>query len=231
VTQNSRHDPSGDDLLGRLFAPTAGPVRPVPFPRAKQLKRQVLYNYAWAREAIAAQSNGDVELVDPSTLSATQYGITKPGVAYYLTRQYARTGATYADQDKLANRFPLIYIKDGGESLIIAGHHRSTAALLRNEPLLAIVVREPWAGSRPSARLVTPTMVLGIPNEDDEVGAHTVTDLANARLLIDEGQRVAVPDANLARRSWPSRTEDGPADQPTAASAKPPFRVAGSVET
>jgi hypothetical protein len=27
-----------------------------------------------------------------------------------------------------------------------------------------------------------------------------VTDLANARLLIDEGQRVAVPDANLARQ-------------------------------
>ena len=188
------------ELLETLFPPTAGPVTPAPFPQAKQKKREVLYDKTWVRQAIAAQSNGDVELVDPSKLSATQYGVTRPGVAYYLTDTYWLTGETYADMEKLSNRFPLIYIKETGESLILAGHHRSTAALLKSEPLLAIVVRVPWSGSRPSARLVTPSLVVGAVAEDDNVTAEAVADVDGAVSLIRAGRRAGVPTAELARQ-------------------------------
>jgi len=188
------------ELLETLFPPTAGPVTPAPFPQAKQKKREVLYDKTWVREAIAAQSNGDVELVDPSKLSATQYGVTRPGVAYYLTDTYWLTGETYADMEKLSNRFPLIYIKETGESLILAGHHRSTAALLKSEPLLAIVVRVPWSGSRSSARLVTPSLVVGSPAVTDTVGAEPVTDPDRAIELIRQRKRVSVPTGDVARQ-------------------------------
>lgn len=182
----------------RLFPPDASPVVPAPFHAAKRLKGQQLHRDDWVREAVVAQSNGDLEYVAPAELSATQPGVTRPGVAYYLTDRFALTGDTYADQEKLSNRFPLVYVRESGEALILAGHHRSTAALLKQEHVLAIVIREPWNGTRASARLVTPRLVVGDVPVADHVPAVPTDDVAAAVRIIGGGQRVAVPTSSIA---------------------------------
>ena len=76
--------------------------------------------------------------------------------------------------------------------MILAGHHRSTAALLKSEPVLAIVVREPWGGSKESAKLVTPRLVVGKPARTDAVPARSVESVDAAVSSIRSGERVAV---------------------------------------
>ena len=66
--------------------------------------------------------------------------------------------------------------------------------------MLAIVVRVPWSGSRSSARLVTPSLVVGAVAEDDNVTAEAVADVDGAVSLIRAGRRAGVPTAELARQ-------------------------------
>jgi hypothetical protein len=85
---------------------------------------------------------------DPFMLKASQPAITRAGVSYYLTGQYHRTGRTFADRFDPANRIPLIYRRDATELIILAGHHRSAAALLTGTPLLALLVNGGWGRPR-----------------------------------------------------------------------------------
>lgn len=84
-----------------------------------------------------------LQSVDPRTLSATQGNITRAGVRYYLGQKYENSGMTFADNDRPTNRVPMVYRRSNGENLILTGHHRAAAALLKGEPLRAIVVEEP----------------------------------------------------------------------------------------
>ncbi len=188
-----------DTLLESLFPESSGPKTVVPFPSAMKTKKgPPLVNNDWVRDAVGARSLGDVELVDPSQLHATQSWVTKPGVLYYLGDNYELTGETYADKHLALNRFPVVYVRSDGEARLLSGHHRSTAALLRQEPVLAIVVREPWPGSRPSAKLLTPRLFLGSPSTADSVNVETERNAHDAVSAIRGGQRLAVPTAELA---------------------------------
>jgi hypothetical protein len=130
-----------------MFPPDAGPVRPVPFNRAPRSKKLMPHQSELVEEAIEL---GRTQLVDPRVLLATQTGVTRPGVRFYLGERFARTGDTYqADRDP-GNRLPLVYIRDGTDAMILAGHHRATAALI--QPLEAIVVAGPWGPSRSQRR-------------------------------------------------------------------------------
>jgi hypothetical protein len=83
--------------------------------------------------------------VDPRTLHSTQRGLTRGGVQHYMNDpSYEETGATYADAEKIGNRYPVIYSrKEAGDvtrNVLLSGHHRAAKALLRGEDLRAIVV-------------------------------------------------------------------------------------------
>ena len=127
-----------------LFPEDAGPVRPVPFPRAPRARERRPYEVEPVQSAIRY---GRTQLVDPRVLLATQTGITRPGVGFYLRDDYPTRGDTYQGDRDPGNRLPLVYIRDGCEALILAGHHRSTAALIRGAPLEAIVVEGGWGPS------------------------------------------------------------------------------------
>jgi len=132
-----------------VFPAWSGPVASIWWwPEPTRLKRKTAYQDGLVTHAVLRQSNSDLRWVDPRTLRPTQGGVTKGGVQYYLEDTYELTGETWMDKEKLNNRFPLIYIRDEEQSLILAGHHRSTASLLKGEMLLAIVVRGTWGDSR-----------------------------------------------------------------------------------
>lgn len=128
-----------------LLNDEAAPLVPVPFPRARRSKRRRSYAPELVASAIRSAST---TTVDPRKLSATQPWVTTPGVRFYLEEHYPTKGDTYqADLDP-GNRLPLVYVRDGEEALILAGHHRATVALVRGEPLEALVIDGPWGARR-----------------------------------------------------------------------------------
>jgi hypothetical protein len=126
----------------RLFG--TSPTTIAPWPQAS--KRKV--GGAFDRDTVLAalRNPGPTGFIDPRLLHSTQPGLSRDGVDYYLGDDYRLTGRTYADHDQAGNRVPLIYVRPGPfgrQALILAGHHRAAAALLRGEPLEALIVEGP----------------------------------------------------------------------------------------
>ena len=137
----------GGGDLGAVFGET--PVSPTPWGWASRRRSHADYDTVLVRQLLA----GPPVLVDvdPRGLRATQPSVTRPGVSYYLTPRYERTGRTYADYDRASNRFPVVYRREDGERLIISGHHRAAAALIQGKPLAARTVTGPWGPPRDAA--------------------------------------------------------------------------------
>ena len=150
---------SGD--LSRLFA--AGELGVTPWPRARRRKSDPPFDQALvaARVAGVVTWGDDLQAVDPRTLVCSQPGLVRSGVAHYLTDAWRLLGRTYADQSVRANQYPLVYAR-GDERIILAGHHRSAAALLAGTPVLARVVIAGAVAPTPSAVVVvTAALALG----------------------------------------------------------------------
>jgi hypothetical protein len=116
------------------------PMGTTPWPRAPRLKGEKLYDQARVNEAL--RKPPVLEKVDPRTLFAIQPGLVREHVEYYMGDTYSRTGRTAADQSDAANDFPLIYVNKREQHIILTGHHRAAAALIKGEDLDARVVRE-----------------------------------------------------------------------------------------
>ena len=80
--------------------------------------------------------------MDPRDLHATQPWVTQEGVSYYSGSKYRETGQTFKDMDQPTNRYPTVYTDRRGRNLLLGGHHRATAALLRGEQFRAIHIEE-----------------------------------------------------------------------------------------
>lgn len=132
---------------GALFHEESGPTTPAPFPRAGRSKRRHDYEKPAVKEAI---ESGVPQPVDPRKLSSTQPSVTRGGVEHYMGDEYKRTGETFADQSNPGNKFPVVYVRqtEPPEALLLSGHHRATAALLRGEQLDAIVTGGDWGERR-----------------------------------------------------------------------------------
>lgn len=138
-------NPALDRLHGKVSSDqffSGGELHVAPFPSAGGLKGRQPYDPQVVQAAIRENPPALVD-VDPRTLSATQTHVTKGGVQFYEGDTYNQTGETYADQHRESNRHPIIYTREnpltgGEENLILAGHHRATAALLAGRPLRAL---------------------------------------------------------------------------------------------
>jgi hypothetical protein len=117
-----------------------------PWPRAAGNKRRRGYDPQVVQEVLRRAPV--LHEVDPVTLHSTQPRITRAGVDYYLGGQYERTGTTFADMHDAGNRYPVVYERDDGKNLLLSGHHRGTAALLKGEPLRARLARGSWGPAR-----------------------------------------------------------------------------------
>jgi hypothetical protein len=132
--------------LSGLFPEGASPVRTAPWQGASRRKSNQDYDPDVARHLLHGPPT--LSEVDPRTLRATQPMIHRPGVEHYMGSEYGETGHTFADNDKIGNKFPLVYQREDGQNLILSGHHRAAAALAKGEPLRAIVGQGPWGPAR-----------------------------------------------------------------------------------
>lgn len=172
-----------------------------PWPRARRLKHRARFD----RETVVDLLSRPVELVevDPRTLVANQTWVLLQHARYYTTGRWERTDLTSADQHQEVNQFPVVMPNDGGQRVIVAGHHRATAALVEGRPLL---VR---TAARTARAAVSPLVFwdpqVVTPDERDQLDTLMsgttvdVPDLESARQLLvaagaDEAQAAAAVD-------------------------------------
>ncbi len=89
----------------------------------------------------------------------------------------ATNGPDPADQARPQNRYPLVWIDDGGRQLLLGGHHRSLAALIQGRPVRCRVRRAEASAATPvlPLLLVGATCVLAdLATEDAQVAAAAV---------------------------------------------------------
>lgn len=125
---------------GDINALTRGVSTPAPWPRIGRTKGQPVFDQA--RVTAALSSPRMLTETDPRFLHANQSSVTREGVQYYMGDEYQRTGRTFADRGDVGNRNPVIYRRNSGENIILSGHHRAAAALIRGEQLHALHVHE-----------------------------------------------------------------------------------------
>ncbi len=141
VIAHRGHDVYGSNNLDRLF-PEGSPITSTPWPMAPRTKtKPIPYSKELLGKALMDPGK-HMDEVDPRHLHAYQASITRAGVNYYMGDHYKNTGETFADGHHAANQVPVIYTRHTGESIILAGHHRAAAALLKGEKLQCMHVRE-----------------------------------------------------------------------------------------
>lgn len=118
------------------------PKTVAPWPRGPRTKTNPR-GYDKDRVTAELQTPPRLHAYDPRQLHATQNEVTREGVSHYLGRQFNVEGATFRDHDNPGNAYPVVYEKESGHRLLLSGHHRAMASLLRGEDLLARRVQGP----------------------------------------------------------------------------------------
>lgn len=134
------------DLRGKSLDDVfqGNPKIPIPLPSAPRRKDVKDYDEDAVGRAIRS---GVTSQVDPTNLHATQPWVTQEGVRHYLE---GREG-NFADGHLLGNKHPVVYHREADgqvTSILLGGHHRATAALMKGEKLEAYEVRGGWGGNR-----------------------------------------------------------------------------------
>jgi hypothetical protein len=149
--------PGASDAFGAgdIHALTSGmPKAPIPWEQATRLKNRGDYDKDLVRHAIQHPEQHFDE-VDPRDLHGTQPEITNAGLHYYM-HERGNSEETYADKGNIGNRHPVVYTRDpnplnprqGQQHVLLSGHHRAAAALLKGEPLRCVHVHGPWGDPR-----------------------------------------------------------------------------------
>lgn len=136
-----------------LFPEGSAPKTTIPFPAANRRKDRPGWDIDTVHAAL--REPRQTSHIDPRELHASQSSVTRPGVSHYMSGEYERSGRTYADQGDPGNARPIVYSRprhpEGPESdrehVLLSGHHRATAALLKGEQLEHIAVNGPWGPS------------------------------------------------------------------------------------
>ncbi|MFM8267796.1 MAG: hypothetical protein ACKOA2_07230 [Ilumatobacteraceae bacterium] len=119
--------------LDAVFGPDAL-TTPCPWPRARRGRGALFSTHSCTNETLLGLAVLDE--VDPRTVQATQPSVLRHHAAYYLTGRWEMTGITSADNGQPTNRFPLVADDLRGGLVLLSGHHRALAALVRGTPLL-----------------------------------------------------------------------------------------------
>lgn len=131
----------GSNDRDTLF-PDGAPKTSAPWPAMGRRKDVKDYDHEAVREML--KNPPELTPVDPRTLHATQPSITRHGVGHYLSG----AEGTFADHGNPGNEHPVVYHREDGQSLLLSGHHRAAAAMLKGEPLMARQIHGPWGGPR-----------------------------------------------------------------------------------
>ena len=181
-TSNPRAAWWGCGDLDRCFKGAAKTI--VPWPSAGRRKGEPRTPVATVEHLLTAPPR--LHEVDPRTLYASQPWVLRTHAGYYLTGEWELTGRTSADMHSSANRYPT-FAERRGQLVIITGHHRSLAALIRGQPVLARIV-----ATDPQPVSITPHLAL--TDDADDTGKDI--DLLTERILA--GQRITVANVQVA---------------------------------
>lgn len=116
----------------------------VPFPSAGRSKKLKDYDQTAVDAAI---DKGETAPVDPRVLHAMQPSVTRAGVEHYMENP----DVLYADKHQAGNQHPVVYRRVANDKvthLLLSGHHRATAALLKGTDLNAVIAEGGWGPSR-----------------------------------------------------------------------------------
>lgn len=143
----------GSNDLNTMFPENAATTG-VPWKRAARSKRRQSYDRSLVEQELSRPVSGPEALVDvdPRNLQATQPNITRAGVSHYLKDEYETTGQTFADRGNVGNQFPFVYSRQNAEGppdeMLLSGHHRAAASMLKGKPLRARRIEGPWGAER-----------------------------------------------------------------------------------
>lgn len=149
----------GTNDIESMF-PEDAPIAGVPWRSAARSKTHKDYDPDLVRKALVEPPV--ISDIDPRGLKSTQPRVTRAGVDYYLNNdRYQRTGETFADRGNLGNQWPTVYRRptmadpSETEDVLLSGHHRAAADLLKGRPTRGRLIEGPWGpprrqGSRPS---------------------------------------------------------------------------------
>lgn len=140
----------GSNDLNTLFSGDS-PATPVPWPQAGKRKTRHTYDQDLVARSISHPHEFQLEDVDPRKLTSTQPHLLRAGVQHYLEGREG--GRTYGEDNgadrRLGNDHPRVYHRvDDDSHIILSGHHRAAASLLKGEPLKAIVIHGGWGPER-----------------------------------------------------------------------------------
>jgi hypothetical protein len=127
--------------------PGGVPTTVSPFPQASPSKTHRTYNPRLVDEALS-NPEPNLEPVDPRNLHGSQPGLTRAGVAHYMDNP----DTLFADGHQAGNQHPVVFhdeVRD--RDVLLSGHHRATAALLRGEQFNAVRVSGQPATHREAA--------------------------------------------------------------------------------
>jgi hypothetical protein len=141
----------GRDDIEAVF-PNDTPIAAVPWQQAARSKTHQDYDADLVRKTLS--SPPELTDIDPRNLRSTQPKITRAGVDYYMREDYRATGRTFADQHNVGNQFPTVYRRprmadpSQTEDVLLSGHHRATADLLKGRPTRGRLIEGPWGQPR-----------------------------------------------------------------------------------
>lgn len=144
-TASRADDVYGSNDIEKLFngnGQTGAPWEP-----AGQSKSKMTYDKDLVARSITHPNEFPVEEHDPRTFRSTQPNVTREGVSHYLEGREGTYGETQGDH-RLGNDLPRVYNREDGQKLLLTGHHRAAAALIKGTPLKAVTINGPWGKPR-----------------------------------------------------------------------------------
>jgi GNAT superfamily N-acetyltransferase len=123
-------------------------VAAVPWQQAGMRKDRKTYDENLVARSITHPHEFPIEDVDPRDLRATQPKVIRAGVKHYMENPERTYGEDNGGDRRLGNDVPRIYHREDGQKIILSGHHRAAAALLKGEPLKAMVIHGGWGEER-----------------------------------------------------------------------------------
>lgn len=137
--------PRADEFYGshdvsRMF-PGNAPQTTVPWPTAGPTKTHRVDNPKAIHEALSSP-HPDVRTFDPRELHASQPGLQRAAVDYYLNdKTYRETGQTFADHHQDGNAKPVVFHDLASDKKILrSGHHRAASDLLAGRQFEGVYV-------------------------------------------------------------------------------------------
>lgn len=136
----------GAGSVEKMF-PDGAPTTVSPFPQASPSRTHRTFDPRLVDEAL---SNPEEHLrdVDPRTVHGSQPGLTRAGVAHYMENP----DTLYRDAHQAGNQHPVVFHDETKDrEVLLSGHHRAGAALLRGEQFKAVRVSGEPATHREAA--------------------------------------------------------------------------------